>query len=309
MKKDLIFFASDGKGLTSTSANHIANMAKEMIRTLETELQGMVFYSTEVALIGNDNINTLSIGSDDSTVKATADKLFRIARAKSLIAWLREAIKAKERLIKETEALTIQDFAKSAGIEIPEAPKYSEPLTEDEYYASLSLQERNRYYELETLAAVLGKEIHPGGSFADARDNLARRMANPHDVKGDGRDTLIYSYRPTVSADVVESVYFDLQKLYREAQAKLNAIKYECEKAVREAGIRAQTEFTKATEAWNARMEDIRNRRAEYIRKKTKEYGDMKITIPYSLDGIYTEVSRLGKEGEDNQQSKEDQPS
>lgn len=296
MKKDMIFFAPDGKGLTSTSANHVANMAKEMIRTVETELQGMVFYSTEVSLIGNDNVNTLSIGCDDATIKSTADKLFRVARAKSLIAWLREAIKAKERLIKETEALTINDFAKAEGIEIPEAPKFPETLTEDTYYASLSLEERNRYYELETLAAVLGKEIHPGGSFADARDLLAKRIANPHDVTGDGRDTLIYSYRPTVATPLVEEVYFNLQKLYREAQAKLNAIKYDCEKAVREDGIRAQTEFTKATEKWNGQMEDIRNRRAEFIRRKTKEYGDLKILIPPTLEEIYTEVSRLGKD-------------
>ena len=32
MKKDMIFFSADGNGLTSTSANHIANLAKEKIR-------------------------------------------------------------------------------------------------------------------------------------------------------------------------------------------------------------------------------------------------------------------------------------
>lgn len=296
MKKDLIFFAPDGRGLTSTSANHIANMAKEMIRTLETELEGMKFYSTEVALIGNDNVNTLSVGSGEETVRGTADRLFRIARAKSLIAWLREAIKAKERLIKETEELTVYDFAAMENTRIPDAPKNPQTLTEDDYYASLPLEERNRYYELETLAAVLGKEIHPGGHFADARDNLARCATNPHDVKGDGRDTLIYSYRPTVSGETVEEVYFNLQKLYREAQAKLNAIKYDCDNAVRDDGIRGQTEFNLATEKWNALLNDMRNRRAEYVRRKTKEYGDMKILIPPSLEGIYAEVSRLGKE-------------
>lgn len=296
MKKDLIFFSPEGKGLTSTSANHIANMAKEMIRTLETELGSMVFYSTEVALIGNDAANTLTVGTDDTTLRATADKLFRIARAKSLIAWLREAIKAKERLIEEVSAMTVNDFAKLEGIEIPEAPKMEPALTEDDYYATLSVDQRNRYYELETLAAVLGKEIHPGGSFADARENLAKHIANPHTVQGDGRDTLIYSYRPTVAEELVESVYFDLQKLYRETQANLNAIKHDCRKAVLESGIRQQTEFTRATEKWNGRMDEIRSRRAEYIRRKSKEYGDMKILIPASLEGIYTEVSRLGKD-------------
>ena len=46
MKKDTIFFSEDGKGLTSTSANHVANLAKEMISDLETSLEAMSLYST-----------------------------------------------------------------------------------------------------------------------------------------------------------------------------------------------------------------------------------------------------------------------
>lgn len=207
MKKDLIFFSESGRGLTSTSANHVSNMAKEMIRSIVAELESLTFYSTEVTLIGNDRITTLSKGADEATVSATADKLHRIASAKSLIAWLREAIKAKERLIKEAEDITLEDYAKANGLEIPREPVLAESLTEEDYYAGLSLDERNRYYELETLAAVIGKEIHPGGHFADAREALSARSLNPHEVKGDGRDTLIYSYSPTVSGEVIEDVY------------------------------------------------------------------------------------------------------
>lgn len=95
MKKDMIFFAADGVGLTSTSANHVANVAKEMIRNLESELAAMTFFSIEVALIGSKSVNRLSGGVGDADVAAVADRLYRIADAKSLIAWLREAIKAK----------------------------------------------------------------------------------------------------------------------------------------------------------------------------------------------------------------------
>lgn len=41
--KDLIFFSEEGRGLTSTLANHIANMAKEMIRGLMAELEELQF--------------------------------------------------------------------------------------------------------------------------------------------------------------------------------------------------------------------------------------------------------------------------
>ncbi len=299
MKKDLIFFSDNEKGLTSTSANHIANMAKEMIRGIEAELETLVFYSTEVSLIGSETANTLRRGVDAETIEATAGKLHRIAKAKSLIAWLREAIKAKERLIKEAEGLTLEDYAKAEGIKIPEAPKLEDSLTADEYYAELSLDERNRYYELETLAAVLGKEIHPGGHFADARDELTQRTLNPHEVKGDGRDTLIYSFSPTVESSLIESTFFQLQKQYREPQAKLNAMKYECAKAVSDSEVRVKTDYTEALDKWNGEMKALHARRAEYIKKKVREYGNMKILIPDSLEGIYSEVSHLGKK-EDN---------
>ena len=48
MKKDMIFFAADGQGINSTSANNKANMAKEMVRGLDTWRSNLVFYSTEV---------------------------------------------------------------------------------------------------------------------------------------------------------------------------------------------------------------------------------------------------------------------
>lgn len=295
MDKDLIFFSAEGRGLTSTSANHIANMAKEMIRTLEARLAAMVFYSTEVSLIGSGSFNVLRKGADADDVKSVSGMLHRVAEAKSLIAWLREAIKAKDRLLKRAEDLSLEEFAKLEDIKIPEAPVMEDALTEDEYYGSLSLDERNRYYELETLAAVIGKEIHPGGHFADARDDLAQRTQNPRSVEGDGRDTLIYSYEPSVDAELIETIYFDLQKQYREAQAKLNSMKYECEKAVTDSKVKVSTDYTKALERWNGEMQTIRSRHAEYIRKKVREYGGLKIIIPDSLDGIYQEVSHLGK--------------
>lgn len=295
MKKDMIFFSAEGKGLTSTSANHIANLAKEMIRSLEAELGSIVFYSTEVSLIGQDKATVVAQGSGNAELQSVADKLHRIASAKSLIAWLREAIKAKERLIAEAEGLSIEDFAKTEGITIPKMPEEQKSLTEDDYYAGLSLAERNRYYELETLAAVIGKEIHPGGHFADAREVLAVRLGKPHEVKGDGRDTLIYSFAPTVDSALVEDTYFELQKQYREAQARLNAMKYDCERAVTDSNVKARTEYAEAVGKWNGEMQEIRARHAEYIKKKVREYGAMKILMPESLEGIYEEVSHLGK--------------
>lgn len=299
MKKDMIFFSPDGEGLTSTSANHIANMAKEMIRNLDSTIANLVFYTTEVSLIGVDSRNVLQQGATDADVLSVAGKLRIIAQAKSLIAWLREAIKARERLITAAESLTLEEYAKEKGITLEKEPEAGTPITEDDYYASLSLDERNRYYELETLAAVIGEEIHPGGHFAEARESLTERFSKPHDVKGDGRDTLIYTFIPSVSETIVEDTYFSLQKQYREAQARLNSIKYDCRKAVMESEVKVKTEYAEAIKRYNAERQLLEAELAKDIRKRVKEIADYRIVIPASLKNIFDDVSRLGKKNND----------
>lgn len=190
MQKDLVFFKKEGEegvALTSTSANHVANLAKEYI-------QGV----------------------------------------KSLIAWLREGIKAKENLMN--------------GMVKPETPNYGHVLTEVEYYASLPIKKRNRYYQLETEAAVLGKYIHPDGHLSDARKELKDKLQHPHKVDGRGRDALIYTYTPTVDVAEVDNVFFELQKKHREIQAQLNAMKHSCEQAINESTNKVNTEYMAASQ-------------------------------------------------------------
>lgn len=111
MEKDMVFFSQAGKGLTSTSANHVANLAKEMIGNIETSLSDMKFFLTSVSLIGGENPNVLNIGNSNDDVETIIDRLYQVAKAKSLIAWLREAIKTKDRMLKETKDLSLEDYA------------------------------------------------------------------------------------------------------------------------------------------------------------------------------------------------------
>lgn len=295
MDKDLIFFSEEGKGLTSTSANHVANMAKEMIRGLMAELSELEFYSTDVALIGEANCNRLVNGTGEDILESVVDKIFRVAKAKSLIAWLREAIKAKEALINKAQHTTLEEYAKQEGIELEKEPEPKPEMTESEYIATLDVKERCRYYEVETLAATLGKEIHPDGAFADARDGLFKKLDRPHSVSGEGRDTLIYTYTPSVETKKVDEVFFRLQKLYREAQAEVNVRKHECKKAVTEENIARDAEYVERLNEWSNARKLLESKRSEYIRSKVKQLGEMKIIIPESLHPIYEEVSRLGK--------------
>lgn len=84
----MIFFGENG--LTSTSANHIANMAKECYQTLDKELSNFVLYDTTLSSIVVTNSKwTISKGATNSDIEAIPEKLKTIAKIKALIAWLR----------------------------------------------------------------------------------------------------------------------------------------------------------------------------------------------------------------------------
>lgn len=291
MQQDMIFFSD--KGLTSTSANYIANLAKEYIQKHESILNNISFYTEEVTLIGTSNSSILHTGISDISNISTLLK--EVAEAKSLIAWLREAIKAKERLSDEWEAYAEERYLGENNITMPVRPVIGHILTEEEYYSNLSIKERNRYYSLETEAAVLGKYIHPDGKFSEARKALSHCIQNPHKVSGNGRDTIIYSYTPTIESSKVDDLFFALQQKHREVQAQLNSIKYECEQAIIASRTKVQEEYTKALQQYNSTTSEIQAKIAEYKTKKLKEVGNYKIIIPDSLKAIYEKVSKLGK--------------
>ena len=299
MQKDLVFFKKEGEegvALTSTSANHIANLAKEYIQSVETQLNNICFFNAEVALVGSvGGASTIQTGETSEVLNNLQSLLEGVAQAKSLIAWLREGIKAKENLMKDLQAISLEDWCKENGMVKPETPGYGHVLTEVEYYASLPIKERNRYYQLETEAAVLGKYIHPDGHLSDARKELKDKLQHPHKVDGRGRDALIYTYTPTVDVAEVDNVFFELQKKHREVQAQLNAMKYSCEQAINESTNKVNTEYMAASQKYQAELKDVLGAFKTWKDEKSQEYSKLKIVIPHSLMGIYNTINSLGK--------------
>ena len=299
MQKDLVFFkkkGEEGVALTSTSANHIANLAKEYIQSVETQLNNICFFNAEVALIGSvGGERIIQTGVSSETLDNLQSMLEGVAQAKSLIAWLREGIKAKENLMKDLQTISLEDWCKENGIVKPEAPNYGHVLTEEEYYASLPIKERNRYYQLETEAAVFGKYIHPNGHLSDARKELKNKLQHPHEVDGKGRDSLIYTYIPTIDIAEVDNVFFELQKKHREIQAQLNAMKYSCEQAINESTNKVNTEYMTASQKYQAELKNVVGAFKAWGDEKSQEDSKLKIVIPHSLMGIYNTINSLGK--------------
>ena len=298
MQKDLVFFKKEGEegvALTSTSANHIANLAKEYIQGVETQLNNICFFNAEVSLVGSTGASIIQTGGTSEVLNNLQSLLEGVAQAKSLIAWLREGIKAKENLMKDLLDIGLEGWCNENGLAYPEAPSCGHVLTEIEYYASLPIKERNRYYQLETEAAVLGKYIHPNGHLSDARKELKDKLQHPHEVDGKGRDALIYTYTPTVFVAEVDNVFFELQKKHREVQAQLNAMKYSCEQAINESTSKVNSEYMVASQKYQAELKDILGAFKTWKDAKSQEYSKLKIVIPNSLLGIYNTINSLGK--------------
>lgn len=107
-----VFFGE--RGLTSTSANHVANLAKEFISSNENYLNSISFINCKVGLIGSDKDQTYSLGVQN--LNDIEVILADIAKCKALIAWLREAIKAKNALISDINNLNISSYCQLKGL-------------------------------------------------------------------------------------------------------------------------------------------------------------------------------------------------
>jgi hypothetical protein len=287
MKKDEIFFGE--AGLTSTSANFIANLAKETYSTIEKSLQNMTFYTTTFKLIGTEKEELLKQG--DCSVDEVLSSMEKIAGLKTLIAWLREAIKAKERLTAENNNHSYEYY----GIEVPERPVQEDSITADDYIATLNIKQRNRYYYLESFCSTIGEYIHPNGAFSKQRDSLAKAIAEPNYIQGEGRDTILYTKTPTVSQDTIEEKFMELQQEYRQYQAELNSIKHEIETAVNEDIQRKNVAFEAKVTDYQEKMAvtnaTLRSKKLEELDRVSK----LKIIIPDNLKSIYDIIQNLGK--------------
>lgn len=286
-----VFFGETG--LTSTSANHVANLAKEFISSSEEYLNNISFVNCDIELIGSDKDQVYSLGTTNLDNIETILK--DIAKCKSLIAWLREAIKAKNALISDINNFNIFNYCKLKGIPNLERPQLPDYLTAEKYYDSLPIKERNEYYSLEAEAATLGQFIHPGGNLNKQRTLLSEKLMHPIKSEGEGRDTILYKYSPSISLTEVENIFFKLQSKYREVQARLNGMKHLCEVAMQKDRLQKSNAYKDADTKYVTMLQKLENECNIYKEEELIKIQNLKIVIPNSLESIYKKIQSLGK--------------
>lgn len=292
MEKDKIFF-DEKNGLTSTSANFISNIAGEMSQRAEEELSNMQFYNEAVKPLFSSEVTILSTGINN--LDKIEENLQRISTLASLIAWMREAVKARENLKREVEYMSYSTF----GIEYPEKPVQPAECKEDDIIATWTVKQRNNYFFLLTMCAKLGKFIHPDRTFSRERLVLQKITSNPsrvsNKIEGCGRDALCYTRTPSISEDAVEEKFFDLQAKYRSYQAQLNSIKHELECAVEQENDKRDSEYNAALHEYKTSVAIADNLLKQAKQKELQRIQNLKIIIPNDLLSIYNEVAEVGK--------------
>ena len=273
-------------GLTMTSANHLANIAKEMYEALVSRIESLRFYSRDYMLAIAGKTFRVENESEKSELEALASSLKEIGALKSLIAYLREGIKAKTQMNSD-EAFEehIEELIKD-GREDLEKPSAKKEVTFEEELAKLSAEQKARYYALEAKCATIGSFIHPDGAFAKARKEFFEHTKDPIKVVGKGQEAEINTYRSGFSAEQIDSVFFELQKEYRNLQAEFNRIKAEVDEKVAEANRQIANDALAAMKLW------VDTRKVERTRYDS-EVKSLKVVIPQNLREVYEKVNTV----------------
>lgn len=270
-------------GLTQTSANYIANKAKEYISTLCEKYNRFDFFSTSISLIGSDVKTLISHGMEEETVKDLKKICLDVAKAKSLIAYLREAIKERDRIIKEIKTMEFEHP------EAPDSPVREQYLTEEDILNSWSAEKLARYYYLQSIAATFGGMVHPDGPYHKARERFLKLEFNEAQVNG--ANTIIKTNVPTVHPAIVDGEFFEMQEQQRNAQAEFNGLRHEIELALEKDKIEKDNKYSTEMKEHVNLTSQICSEDNVKRNGLLQEALALKIIIPANLKGIYDKIS------------------
>ena len=289
MKIDSIYLTSE-KGVTTTSANHLANVAKEILKETETKLDMINFINSNVELINGTQKELVKGMSDISDI---ISNLNRIANMHSFIAWMREGIKAKDNLLSKISSYSVEDYCHDNDIEYPEAPEQFS-VTDLTIIGEMNVKERQRYLMLEAFAAAYGQYIHPSGTISTARAKMYEKVNEPSRLIGSGRDAIIYTYEPSLKPEEVEKMFLELQSKHRGYEKELNAMKFKIKEEVNKRNLKLLQDYNGEYADYRKKVEDIRNKTKEYILKTQEEISKLKIVIPNELLDTFSYLESLG---------------
>lgn len=285
-----VFFAE--KGITSTSANHVSNKGKELLKSEQAVLDNINFVNTTASLLSGGESRTITKGMNADSFESMHKTIAKIANLNAMSAWIHETIKAKTEILEYVQSLSIDKWAKDQNIELPNAPIKEFPIVESDVIGTWDVAKRNKYYVYESYCSLVGKFIHPKGAFYEAKAQMNNAVQNPNKVEGSGRDAIIYSYEPSMPISDVNVEYNWLSTELRHKEAEFNKMKQEIVDAITEDKLAKSQKFNDAYAKYIDAMESIRNKFDMWKTKTVKEVSALKIYLPQGPKQTYDEINK-----------------
>lgn len=291
-----IYFGEEG--MTSTSAQHVSAMANVMVQDVKQHIMGLRLYEKSIRVIGDVECKVEEV---NNTLPEISDGVKQICKANALIAWLREAVKEREKAQQYVQDMTLDKWMELEGIEKPTSPQppMMPKINFQDYNTildtGLTVKEYNRFVELNSALAVYGEMIHDKGLLTRQKNELARIMQNPTEVKESGRDTIITTYKVDVNIGVdLDKLYTELQSEYRKLQAEKNGIEAKFSNMAMAYQTRKMEEWKAAKSQYdrdltrvNSELVGIQTRMQEWKKQRLEELAALKIIIPNDLKALY----------------------
>lgn len=293
--KDSVFFGENG--LTTTSAQHVKDMAGHYVDDLKQTLNAINFVDTTINIIGSDKPSPVNKGWNEDELNSVNTMLEIISQAQSLQSWLGEAINAKHNLQDKVMIYTLNDYCEDNNITLASVPAPVYLVTEDEWLSTLPIKERNRYLTLQTYCSVFGNFIHPKykGNFHNAREQAMRVEKTRYDLKEDGRDTVIYDRTLSIDIDKINDKYYEIQAIHRDKQAEFNALKHQFEVYRDNKYAHDKTEYEKQLQVHKQQILELTSAWETKKEQLNQEIAQLKIVIPDALKSIFDKINKLGK--------------
>lgn len=290
-----VFFGESG--ITSTSATYLCNIARELLKDIESSLNNISFITEEVTLFGSENKIRTKEGYNLSELSDLDSKLTKAAQLKAFIAWMSEGIKAKDAESEKLREYTLSDFIK----DFPEyVVQRSKDSTLDPNYGlgKLDVSERVKYLFSEALTSSIGKYIHNNGALRKAYSELLNIAHNKVNITTEAKDSIVVVTNkiPSVDTKEVEKIMLKYQDLRRENEKVLNSLKSKIKSYDHEYQMYLTLEDKAASESYNEKMEVVRSKYNEYVLNKRSEIEKLKIIIPDGLRSIYNDLHTISKE-------------
>lgn len=280
----------DTKGLTTAEANYTANIIKELCERISNEIKQLTLFKGTLNFQGKQTEYNKVY-----KVENLEEKCLEEGNLYALSAWLREAIKAKEALLKQVEN---DNFDISLLNEVNYG-KATNLLTEDEVKYSLPINELAEYLAYEAKAAHIGKKVHPNGIF----EQWFNMIKNTPKVQiNEINKDYIVEFDQVVDEKDLYQTYFTLQKEYREAEQKVNYYKAKVKNLLNERNQEINQKNRALQDKLSQDLEiqksknlalqaEINNLRGQ----KLKEVSELKIIIPNELQKTLDYVQTYSK--------------